>query len=74
MLKRDMSTKKIRDFWAGVQKGAEEFRKLPQWQQNILKLRWDKTHEEYNYVPTCHHCGQETRGRCYPCYGGSTDG
>ncbi|KKN92348.1 hypothetical protein LCGC14_0208390 [marine sediment metagenome] len=70
-LKRDMSTKKSRDFWAGVERACNEFHKLPQWQQDLLKHRWEEIHKEYeNRVPTCYHCGQETGGsRCYPCYG-----
>ena len=70
-LKRNMSTKENRDFWAGVEKAADEFKKLPQWQQDMLNQKWDEIHEGYkNHVPTCHHCGQETKGRCYSCYGG----
>jgi hypothetical protein len=70
-LKRNTSTKESRDFWAGVDRACDEFHKLPQWEQDMLKRRWDEIHEGYrNQVPTCNHCGQETRGRCYSCYGG----
>lgn len=69
-LKRDMSTKKSRDFWAGVRKASDEFHKLPEWHKNALLQRWDEIHEGYrNTVPTCHHCGQERKGRCRSCYG-----
>lgn len=69
-LKRNMSTKKSRDFWAGVQRACDEFHKLPQWQQDGFKRRYEELQESWkNTVPTCNHCGQETRGRCYSCYG-----
>ena len=71
-LKRNMRTKENRKFWAGVEKASEEFKKLPQWEQDMLKSKWDKIHEEYaNRVPTCHHCGADLHGRarCFPCYG-----
>lgn len=72
-LKKDLSTKDNRDFWAGVENAAKEFRELPQWEQDMLNRRWDEIHESYkNQVPTCHHCGAKlgNRSKCFPCYGG----
>jgi hypothetical protein len=68
-LKRDKSTKENRDFWAGVEKAAEEYRKLPKWQRELMERRYEEMRENWDQTPTCRHCGQEVKGRCRACYG-----
>jgi len=69
-LKRNMDTKENRDFWDGVKRASKEYRNLPKWQRELMECRRAEMKEQWGQTPTCLHCGQETRGRCYSCYGG----
>lgn len=68
-LKRSMKTKKNRDFWAGVDRACKEYKGLPKWQREIMEARRADMEEGWKQPATCAHCGQETKGRCRPCYG-----
>ncbi len=68
-LVRDKSTKHSRDLWAGVKEASAEYKKLPKWQRDYMTARYAELQESWKKPATCAHCGAETKGRCYPCYG-----
>jgi mRNA-degrading endonuclease RelE of RelBE toxin-antitoxin system len=53
-----------------MKKASKEYKKLPKWWREQFERNYAELQESWKQPATCNHCGQETKGRCYSCYGG----